>query len=105
MRKQQLFAKTTVSCWRKCKKGEKKMKGVFYDFFGMITAGAIFLGGMYLAFVKSYLIVAVVLFAVAFALAAFVSCYDVIIIEENIKESKNRRKNYEKQNLGKRRVS
>ncbi len=80
------------------------MKGVFYDFFGMMIAGVCFLSGMYLVFIKELLLVAILLLAISFAVAIVVGCYD-IVIEEDINKNRRKRNGNKKQDLGQRRVS
>ncbi len=80
------------------------MKGVF-DFFGMVIAGASFLSGIYLVFIKELMVIAILLLAIAFAMAAVVSCFDLVIEEKYQKINRRKRNGNKEHDLGQRRVS
>lgn len=65
------------------------------DFLFMMLAGVNFVGGLYLAFIKKFLAISIILLVIAFAIAAMISVYDIELeIKKEAKNVKKNRKNY-----------
>ncbi len=58
------------------------LKNFLFDFFGMMLAGANFVGGMYLVYIRRAMVIAIFLFVIALTIWALLSLFDIEIIEE-----------------------